>query len=452
MLERQALPHQQPEQPDSLTPRQWQVLRFIREGLSHNEIAARLETHRDEVRRDVSDILSWLGPKIERVLEERWPEEIDRSYTPSLLELVNEATAGLRAFFRRRLRARWLLPATGWIAGMAFGATVSLLALLLAACGGDAGEPAATAPQQTATERPTSLPPELPFEIIGPVDWDVALGMDDLDVIAHYVLDLPTGQFYVIKTSGTDARVNRLRSVRWLDDETLLVRTTIFPSDDAPRSVAGPSYRARLDGTAILTPPNPMTPPNWQAGVSAPDGTWTATLVEGPIDGAIEDTFGTLLVGRPNEDPSYRLTPAGSSIWGPRPPAWSLTGHLLAFIGNVCREFDLFIFEPELGELRNLTATLENPVLSFAWRPDGSSLAASILQAGEEPSALQLVDLATGTIKTLVESPELGMPWPLGWNPSGDRLLFGFSDGGWCEGVGFSIPSPPPTTLEILGD
>ena len=444
-----------PPHPDILTPREWEVLALLRDGVSNEEIAQRLGITLAGAKYHVSEILGKLAVS-SREEAARWqPTE-----RPWWL-----AAAAPVAFLWRKVSVPWVSPATTAVLAVVVASGIGLLAWGLLAWGllrtaGDDGGPTATAPQLAATERPTNTLPELPFEIIGPVDRDAAFSIDNLGVLAHFILDLPTGQFYVIRSAGPDIDFGRPRSVHWLDDETLLLEMRRPPPDSTailtpPSPLSPPEhiyYRARLDGTAILTSPSQIVPPDWQAGVSSPDGPWTATLVEGPIDGPIEDTFGTIVVGRSNEEFTYRLTTTGSSIWGPMPPAWSLTGHLLAFIGNVCREFDLFIFEPELGELRNLTATLENPVLSFAWRPDSSSLAVSILRTAEEPSSLRLVDLATGAMETLVNSPEFAMPWPLGWNPSGERLLFNFFQGGWCEGVGFDVPFPPPTTLEILRD
>ena len=361
------------------------------------------------------------------------------------------------AFLWRRASVSWLTTGIAGALVVAVVAGIGLLIWGLLRTSGDGGGMSGNArgvALATATDRPvatgepTSTQPELPFEILGPVDRETALSIDNLGVLAYFVLDLPTGEFYVIRSAVPEINVGRPRSVHWLDDETLLLEMRRAPSDDPTPADAGSNYRARLDGTAILTPATPMTPPNWQAGVLAPDSAWTATLIEARFDGTTEEAFGTLLVGRPNEDPSYRLTITSTSSWTWWSPAWSSTDHLLAFTGNVCRGSDLFVFDPEEEELRNLTASLENQVLRFAWRPDGSSLVASVFRTEQQPSTLQLIDLATGSTKTLLEGD--GLPQPLEWSPSGDRLLFNFFQGGWCEEVGLDIPMPPPTRLEIL--
>jgi DNA-binding CsgD family transcriptional regulator len=50
-----------PPYPDVLTPRQWQVLALLREGLSNEQIALRLGISLDGVKFHVSEILGKLG-------------------------------------------------------------------------------------------------------------------------------------------------------------------------------------------------------------------------------------------------------------------------------------------------------------------------------------------------------------------------------------------------------
>lgn len=50
-----------PRHPDILTPRQWQVLSLLREGLSNEQIALRLGISLDGVKFHVSEILGKLG-------------------------------------------------------------------------------------------------------------------------------------------------------------------------------------------------------------------------------------------------------------------------------------------------------------------------------------------------------------------------------------------------------
>src|SRR5439155_2766693 len=50
-----------PKHPDILTPREWEVLALLRDGLANPEIAERLGVSRDAVKYHVSEILSKLG-------------------------------------------------------------------------------------------------------------------------------------------------------------------------------------------------------------------------------------------------------------------------------------------------------------------------------------------------------------------------------------------------------
>jgi DNA-binding NarL/FixJ family response regulator len=50
-----------PRHPDILTPRQWEVLALLREGLSNEQIAIRLGISVDGVKFHVSEILGKLG-------------------------------------------------------------------------------------------------------------------------------------------------------------------------------------------------------------------------------------------------------------------------------------------------------------------------------------------------------------------------------------------------------
>ena len=63
-----------PPHPDILTPREWEVLDLIREGLSNEQIAARLGISVDGAKYHVSEILSKLGVR-DRLEAARWSFE-----------------------------------------------------------------------------------------------------------------------------------------------------------------------------------------------------------------------------------------------------------------------------------------------------------------------------------------------------------------------------------------
>ena len=66
-----------PRYPDVLTPRQWEVLRLVREGLSNEEIARRLGISVDGAKFHVSEILGKLGVST-RAEAARWDVERER--------------------------------------------------------------------------------------------------------------------------------------------------------------------------------------------------------------------------------------------------------------------------------------------------------------------------------------------------------------------------------------
>ena len=83
-----------PRHPDVLTPRQWEVLRLVREGLSNEEIARRLGISTDGAKFHVSEILSKLGVTSRREAA-RWDEDHEPQTTrPSAhLRLGHQRTA-----------------------------------------------------------------------------------------------------------------------------------------------------------------------------------------------------------------------------------------------------------------------------------------------------------------------------------------------------------------------
>jgi len=77
-----------PPYPDVLTPRQWEVLALIREGLTDREIAQRLGISLDGVKFHVSEILGKLGVT-SRNEAARWSEQRAASPTACLSRFSN---------------------------------------------------------------------------------------------------------------------------------------------------------------------------------------------------------------------------------------------------------------------------------------------------------------------------------------------------------------------------
>ena len=93
-----------PPYPDILTPRQWQVLRLIREGLSNEQIALRLGISTDGVKFHVSEILGKLGVS-NRNEAARWLTEGEHAAGPtaSLVSHRPRCRSATRHHHRRTL-------------------------------------------------------------------------------------------------------------------------------------------------------------------------------------------------------------------------------------------------------------------------------------------------------------------------------------------------------------
>ena len=291
-----------------------------------------------------------------------------------------------------------------------------LVALMQSGC--RPGEETTSAPAPTTATVVSPEPP--PFQVVGPLEANAAV---NLTSAAFFVLNARTKQVYAFETTSPGDRISQ---GGWVDNESLLVMT--------PR---GP-YRAWLDGRTSSLPTSPTsTPgPEW-TGVS-PDGAWAATQEQ--------VTYGEILVGPASGRATFRLEAAIA-------PEWASTGHLLAFTGNFCTGFDLFLFDPASQKLRNLTASLEPAALDFEWRPDGSAIAVEVTPFEEHRRMLDLIDVETGLIVTLVDADVDGDLVPLEWSPDGSRLLFAHGGGrGFCDSLGRpDVPTPAPTTLETIG-
>jgi DNA-binding CsgD family transcriptional regulator len=133
-----------PRHPDILTPREWEVLSLIREGLSNAQIAERLGISVDAAKYHVSEILSRIGVS-SREEAAAWKPE------PPSAQVLRPAWA--RAF------VRWW-PALAWLGAGAALAGVGLLIWGAAHSGGDddsqALQSATSSPASTISPAPTA--------------------------------------------------------------------------------------------------------------------------------------------------------------------------------------------------------------------------------------------------------------------------------------------------------
>ena len=80
-----------PPHPDILTPRQWEVLEHVREGMTNEQIARQLGISRDGAKFHVSEIITQLGVGSRREAA-TWQSERDRAGAPTaMLRLGRQA-------------------------------------------------------------------------------------------------------------------------------------------------------------------------------------------------------------------------------------------------------------------------------------------------------------------------------------------------------------------------
>lgn len=292
--------------------------------------------------------------------------------------------------------------------------------------------PPTPTPTITPTPTPTSIftsKDEPPIKILGPVNLEEYVGLRRSDL---FVVDIQSREIFLVGIDDAIRREGgeeRFQALQWFDDDSLILETSLQ------------RYRAQLNGeTTIAGLTTLRTPtPAIRDAVSSADGTWVARRGE--------PATGDWLVGPPGGEPGFRL----NNLW---PPVWSPAGNLLAFTGNVCTVFDLFVFDPAAIELRNLSPSLP-AAWDFAWKPDGSAIALDVLGFGDPDNprrGLSLIDVKTGASETLAEIHTFGELAPVEWSPGGDRLLFRYIPGrGACESAFLpGVPTPAPTRLEIL--
>ena len=119
-----------PPHPDILTPREWEVLALLREGLSNESIAGRLRITERTARYHVSEILGKLGVG-SREEAAAWQPEEGRPWW--------QAAAAPIALLWRKASFGWLSPATAVVLGVVVATGAGLLIWGLVRTAGDGG-------------------------------------------------------------------------------------------------------------------------------------------------------------------------------------------------------------------------------------------------------------------------------------------------------------------------
>jgi hypothetical protein len=313
-------------------------------------------------------------------------------------------------------------------------AIIAALALAAASCNDD--DP--SAPVQSPTAMPSETPkvttaPE-PLLISSPLPAEEAVTADTLEQGAWFVVDVTSGLVqYVMPVEGNPC-VDRpagtcnydggIVDVRWHDDDTLVVSPAYGP----------PIYAGLDKSTAPAATPTPH-PPRGERLLISPDGAWAVYGSEGGTEGVRVRLMSDLNM------PRWRITNAASQSWSPASPA------LLALRTDTCSPPDaganLALFDPETGELREISGESDELIREFQWSPDGSTIAASVIDRRDLQAAaygrLALVDPETTAVRTLLDPLSLADQSPqfvsVSWNPSGSHVLARGTYGGkgGCE-------------------
>jgi hypothetical protein len=284
---------------------------------------------------------------------------------------------------------------------------VVIACLGLVACRGS-GKPAATQVPPTSTMAPSTQPtvrltpvPSLACTTpanIGPFSQAAAFANPHGQ---SYVLDIASGQVFAI---GSEFGL-----LRWLDDRTLYtdLASRVVLDNDAPAQRG----------------PVPTAEPRAGSSVVSADGLWRL-VTDADGRARVESVTGE---GRLDLPESFR--------GGPH--AWSPAGHRLAIAGDgSCRDETLLLADPDAEAVTRLTLP-SDVVKNFLWRPDGSSLAASLVtSAGRTTGRYEALLLGLDGSRTLLmPEPAIRLSDDLtlqAWNPSGTRLLFSLNFGRKC--------------------
>jgi len=392
-----------PPYPDVLTPREWEVLSLLRDGLSNPEIAERLAITRDAVKYHVSEILSKLG------VSTREEAAIWRPYERPWWAAAVAAVGGAA----RHLSPLGRIAAIG--ASVAAIAGVALLAWgVLATSGGDgedANTPAASGPAGLVSSE-------------SPASADSSDRLISLGKIAHtrdgdlWVVDLDTGEErLLLESSVMHGEGSAIHSPKWSPDGKWIA----YGGD---RKGGGPFFQLEViavTGSAELS------------SVGGP-------IVDGPVAFWEWSPTANVLAYQMANDNSIGIWEPGvqrTQLLGPDSQrgrfVWSPDGRRLA-IGTIeqpepepTTRDRLYVYDLETGVLRALpTDGVAFPRL-HSWSPGGNWLLvwavtiSASLNADGQP--LFAVPLSGGPPQRLAESSLLYQSFAA-WSPQGELAAY----------------------------
>lgn len=215
-----------PPHPDILTPREWEVLGLLREGLSNEQLARRLEITERTAKWHVAEILSKLGVG-SREEAAAWQPEGRRWPLAAFAPLL----------FWRKLGWGWLLATAGGVAIVAVAAGLGLLAWGIL-------RTEESGPEQTSL--PAGVTPEPPDELRWERNGDVWMRSEDPGTCGDAQTARSFGVPMMLEIPDSNALFDRGR--------TVLLGLEADPYEYIPEQVAGnlnAAYEVRPDGWEV---------------------------------------------------------------------------------------------------------------------------------------------------------------------------------------------------------
>jgi Tol biopolymer transport system component/DNA-binding CsgD family transcriptional regulator len=330
-----------PPHPDILTPREWQVLGLLRQGLTNEQIAQRLDISYATAKYHVSEIISKLGVQTreEAAVWERPLLGSPRWWRRGVVPLAAGATA--LALLSAGLGILALSGDTG-------PDEQSTLA-------SEATNPATPGATGTTTTHPTAL-----GSLITPLENTVV--SED----GPYIFDVESGQLHRFRGGFGLGEA-------WSPDSTALLNTSPLGIDVIDVGTG--------EGTRILS--GDVVAASWSAD--------SFQIVFTRRSDGPSITNGLFVVNRDGTGLKQisDVEGPGGMVWSPR---GDRIAYWIAFKGR-------YLIDPQTGAISELSPTHPSTIEQFAWSPEGDSIAL-IMEAG-----LELHDVDSGAVEILADGP-----------------------------------------------
>ena len=379
-----------PRHPDILTPREWQVLALLREGVTNEQIAQRLDITYDGAKYHVSEILSKLGVSSREEAAAWTPEERRPLWAgaPLLGSLLGRLSLGTAA------KAAGVVVTAAALGGIGL-----LVWALVVTNGPDEAGPAISQPTATETPADGGAPPR-------PAAGTIAF-ISRRDGNAEIYTVEPDGGNPSPLVSDPAEQSN----IAWAPDGSRLA----FYSRRGERwhldivDADGSGLTTIADG--LVTGHDPI-PPVW-----SPDGSRLAfeSEHEGDMEVYVVDADGTGLTN---------LTRNSAHDSG---PSWSPDGSRIAFSSDRDGNTDIYVMNADGSRGTRLT---EHPAVDTApaWSPHGERIAFMSFRDGE--AEIYAVNADGSGLTNATRNPAANFPGgpvghhPPAWSPDGSRIAF----------------------------